>query len=161
MKAPPLLLGGSSPVVAYLRHSMMVCRESARNKGGRAVCGAPTVLPDPLYPTISVSGEKNCIVSLLVLSKDRMLHVIKDPVYGLNGQYSPQDGQLVDPRCKGQLVSPSVEAVSVSHGDGHSHLADVSRRLCLPGAENSHLDTSRSTRLQQLGGAPRRREPWW
>ena len=24
MKAPPLLFGGSSPVVAYLRHSMMV-----------------------------------------------------------------------------------------------------------------------------------------
>lgn len=30
MKAPPVLLfGGSSPVVAYLRHSIMVYRESA------------------------------------------------------------------------------------------------------------------------------------
>lgn len=28
MKAPPLLFGGKSPVVAYLRHSMIVYKES-------------------------------------------------------------------------------------------------------------------------------------
>jgi hypothetical protein len=32
MKAPPVLLpGGSKPVVAYLRHSIMVCRVSANS----------------------------------------------------------------------------------------------------------------------------------
>jgi hypothetical protein len=30
MKAPPLLLGGRSPVVAYLRHSMMVYQRVSR-----------------------------------------------------------------------------------------------------------------------------------
>lgn len=45
MNAPPLLLGGSSPVVAYLRHSIMV------------------VLPEPLYPTMRVSGVLNWMAS--------------------------------------------------------------------------------------------------
>jgi hypothetical protein len=54
MKAPPLLFGGSSPVVAYLRHSMMV------------------VLPDPLYPTMRVSGVLNCMASRTAGLKDRM-----------------------------------------------------------------------------------------
>ena len=53
IKAPPLLLGGSSPVVAYLRHSMMV------------------VLPDPLYPTMRVSGVLNWMASLTEGLKDR------------------------------------------------------------------------------------------
>lgn len=53
MNAPPLLLGGSWPVVAYLRHSINV------------------VLPDPLYPTIRVSGVPSVIVSRVMGANDR------------------------------------------------------------------------------------------
>ncbi len=44
-KAPPLNWAGGSPVVAYLRHSMMV------------------VLPRPFWPQMRVSGNPNSIVS--------------------------------------------------------------------------------------------------
>lgn len=54
MKAPPLELGGRSPVVAYLKHSMMV------------------VFPDPFWPTIRVRGLEKVMVSRSVLSKERM-----------------------------------------------------------------------------------------
>lgn len=72
MKAPPvLLLGGSSPVVAYLRHSMMVCTSQPTFK---TVClRAPTVFPDPFQPTIRVSGEVKWIASPLLGPKERML----------------------------------------------------------------------------------------
>ncbi len=46
MKAAPLpVLGGRRPVVAYLRHSMIV------------------VFPEPLYPTMSVRGVLKLIIS--------------------------------------------------------------------------------------------------
>ena len=54
MKAPPLLFGGSSPVVPYFRHSIMV------------------VFPEPLYPTMRVNGVLNWIASRLLCEKDRM-----------------------------------------------------------------------------------------
>ena len=53
MNAPPLLFGGSSPVVAYLRHSITV------------------VFPDPLYPTMRVKGVLNWIASRTDGLKDR------------------------------------------------------------------------------------------
>ena len=34
MNAPPLLFGGKSPVVAYLRHSMMVCHSVSGGPDG-------------------------------------------------------------------------------------------------------------------------------
>lgn len=52
--APPRVLGGWSPVVAYLRHSMIV------------------VLPLPLCPTITVTGEKNSMTEICLSSNDRM-----------------------------------------------------------------------------------------
>ena len=56
MKAPPvLLLAGSSPVVAYLRASMMV------------------VLPEPFQPTIRVSGAVKMMVSPFSGPNERML----------------------------------------------------------------------------------------
>ena len=54
MNAPPRVFGGWSPVVAYLRHSMMV------------------VLPLPLCPTITVTGEKNSMTEICLSSKERM-----------------------------------------------------------------------------------------
>ena len=55
MNAPPLLLGGRSPVVAYLRHSIIVFKDLLV-KIEREELLRLTVLPEPLYPTISVSG---------------------------------------------------------------------------------------------------------
>ena len=52
--APLAAFGGSSPVVTYLRHSMIV------------------VLPEPLVPTMRVSGAWNCMVIGLRWSKDRI-----------------------------------------------------------------------------------------
>ena len=52
--APPRVFGGWSPVVAYLRHSMIV------------------VLPLPLCPTITVTGEKNSMTEICLSSNDRM-----------------------------------------------------------------------------------------
>jgi hypothetical protein len=37
----------------------------------------PTVLPEPLYPTINVNGVWNWIVSLRMLSKERTLQIHK------------------------------------------------------------------------------------
>lgn len=54
MKAPPRVFGGWSPVVAYLRHSMIV------------------VLPLPLCPTITVTGEKNSMTDICLSSNDRI-----------------------------------------------------------------------------------------
>ena len=54
MNAPPLLFGGCSPVVAYLRHSIIVY--SLLNNIARYLTGLLTVLPDPFNPTMSVSG---------------------------------------------------------------------------------------------------------
>lgn len=54
INAPPRVLGGWSPVVAYLRHSMIV------------------VLPLPLWPTMTVTGEKNSMTEICLSSKDRM-----------------------------------------------------------------------------------------
>ena len=52
--APPRVFGGWSPVVAYLRHSIMV------------------VLPLPLCPTITVTGEKNSMTEICLSSNDRI-----------------------------------------------------------------------------------------
>ena len=38
MKAPPLLLGGKSPVVAYLRHSMIVYVSSQKTQAVLSFC---------------------------------------------------------------------------------------------------------------------------
>lgn len=62
MKAPPLLFGGRSPVVAYLRHSMIVLVEVQHYISPQNSTKL-TVFPDPLYPTISVSGAWNWMVS--------------------------------------------------------------------------------------------------
>lgn len=54
MNAPPVFApGGNSPVVMYLRHSMIVWISVS--------CGerVGTVLPEPLWPTIRVSGGRN------------------------------------------------------------------------------------------------------
>ena len=81
---PDLQLGGSSPVVAWRRHSMIVCeeeregeiRQSTEGGGGGGdgmslrvhPCSAQhgwifwtihTVLPAPFWPTIIVSGFEN------------------------------------------------------------------------------------------------------
>ena len=62
MKAPPLLFGGKSPIVAYLRHSMMVWYIFSVD--APVYYERPrTVLPEPLYPTIRVNGVYNWIVS--------------------------------------------------------------------------------------------------
>ncbi len=54
MNAPPLVFGGWSPVVAYLRDSMMVWLTlSMVNTPGMWML---TVFPEPLYPTIRVRG---------------------------------------------------------------------------------------------------------
>ena len=54
MNAPPLLLGGKSPVVAYLRHSIIVL--GFVSKSLLLSFKKQTVFPEPLYPTISVNG---------------------------------------------------------------------------------------------------------
>ncbi len=54
MKAPPRVFGGWSPVVAYLRHSMTV------------------VFPLPLWPTMTVTGEKNSMTDMFLSSNDRI-----------------------------------------------------------------------------------------
>ena len=56
MKAPPLLFGGRSPVVAYLRHSMIVYESNSINRLIYEVRDVRTVFPDPLQPTIRVKG---------------------------------------------------------------------------------------------------------
>ena len=58
MKAPPRVLEGCSPVVAYFRASMMV------------------VFPEPFVPTIRVRGGSKAITSGVLLSKDRILDKI-------------------------------------------------------------------------------------
>ena len=72
MKAPPLLLGGSSPVVAYLRHSMIVWNYyKSAGEGMRSGISPHTVFPEPLYPTMRVSGVLNPIASRLTGPKER------------------------------------------------------------------------------------------
>jgi hypothetical protein len=54
IKAPPVFApGGSSPVVIYFRHSIMVCISFGSMKS--------TVFPEPLCPTIKVNGGKNLV----------------------------------------------------------------------------------------------------
>jgi hypothetical protein len=53
-KAPPLVLGGISPVVAYLRHSMIVYSQLTTPLYSGVEL---TVFPLPLCPTITVKGE--------------------------------------------------------------------------------------------------------
>lgn len=69
MKAPPLLLGGNSPVVAYLRHSIMV------------------VFPEPLYPTISVSGVLNWMASRTAGLKERTPEMESLSIFDMLGGY--------------------------------------------------------------------------
>lgn len=64
MKAPPLLFGGSSPVVMYLRHSIIV------------------VFPDPFAPTIRVRGPSNLRVWSLPLSNERILFEVNQVSWG-------------------------------------------------------------------------------
>lgn len=58
--APPLVLGGRSPVVMYLRHSMIVWTQDQLNRSQtkkQASLVHLTVFPLPLCPTMTVSGE--------------------------------------------------------------------------------------------------------
>lgn len=70
MKAPPLLFGGCSPVVAYFRHSMTV------------------VFPEPLYPTIRVSGVKNWMVSLELGANERMPWMDSLSILDMEGRWA-------------------------------------------------------------------------
>lgn len=74
INAPPCLaLGGISPVVAYLRLSMMVCDNLSASTVYSLYFESHTVFPDPLSPTIRVRGVKNWMTSGCALSKERML----------------------------------------------------------------------------------------
>jgi hypothetical protein len=54
MNAPPVFApGGSSPVVMYFRHSMIVY-DKLYGRVRRS-----TVFPEPLWPTIRVRGGRN------------------------------------------------------------------------------------------------------
>ena len=74
MKAPPLLLlGGRSPVVAYLRHSIIVFPWSAKLE--RIKLSGHAVFPEPLAPTIKVKGVWRWMLSPLALLNDRTLKI--------------------------------------------------------------------------------------
>lgn len=80
MKAPPLLFGGCSPVVAYLSVSIIVYGRQYKYVARAArvpsmVAIERTVFPEPLYPTMRVSGVLNSIDSWLAGLKERMLEV--------------------------------------------------------------------------------------
>lgn len=87
MNAPPLELGGMSPVVAYLRHSMMVCScrkyqhtvfvlcsirpPSPHRPASQPALGIHTVLPLPLAPCMTVSGVRKRTTATPFSSKER------------------------------------------------------------------------------------------
>ena len=82
MKAPPvLLLGGRSPVVAYLSDSMMVWTHVSHDALGH--CSARTVFPEPFQPTISVSGVVNTIVSPFSGPNERMPWIIIRSIFDM------------------------------------------------------------------------------
>lgn len=69
-KAPPLLFGGISPVVAYLRHSMIV------------------VFPAPLCPTMIVRGALNSITFCEVGENDRIPTIFNFSILDIEGGWS-------------------------------------------------------------------------
>jgi hypothetical protein len=83
MNAPPLVFGGWSPVVAYLRHSMMVCSRVQWRIHEFVIIF--TVLPLPFWPTMTVTGWKNSMTEIDLSSNDLKTRFSTRTVVGFAG----------------------------------------------------------------------------
>ena len=125
--APPRVFGGWSPVVAYLRHSMIV------------------VLPLPLCPTITVTGEKNSMTDICLSSKDRMPRIAslfrvaivgQAGTAGVVSRSKSSTGLMRSDHVRGGYVQPQTRQVGVK-------LPKISRTIFIMNA----IDTPDTLRL--------------